>query len=144
MGAAAPVAARAAQGVANRVGAGQVDPAAGIQLARETLDAMGANFDNLAPPVQQQITRQIAQGIRPQDAAMRALGESLPVPVPMSRGQMSGNPADQIQENIALRGGRGAEASTIARGFRDTQQEALGANIDAINSRISGGPPVGR
>lgn len=135
--------ARAAQGVAGRAGA-QVDQAEGIVQARQAIEALGGDFDNLAPPVQQQITRQIAQGIRPQDAAMRALGESLPVPVPMSRGQMSGNPADQIQENIALRGGRGAEASTIARGFRDTQQEALGANIDAINSRISGGPPVGR
>jgi len=86
-----------------------------------------------------------AQNADPQALAMAAAARDLPVPVPMTTGQLSRSPEQQLAENLALRGADGPVASTLMRGHQAAQQEALRGNIVAIADQIAGGaaPPRG-
>jgi hypothetical protein len=72
-----------------------------------------------------------------------ANSKGLPVDVPMSQGQITGAPAQQLEENAMLRGAHGDPAAKVMQEFRDTQQAALRANVDKIAADMGGGSDVG-
>lgn len=81
----------------------------------------------------------------PADAARAASARGLPVTIPLSRGDMTGRPSDQMFESLSEKGAFGQGAETVMRGFRSEQQDAIRGNIPAIQTRLSGGqrPAVG-
>ena len=72
----------------------------------------------------------------PRMAARAIEADSLPSPVPLSRGDVTRNPAHQAFEDAALKGTRGETAQRTMAGFREGQQEALKANLPAIQQRL--------
>ncbi len=73
------------------------------------------------------------------EAAMRyAEAQGLPVPVPLTKGQTTMLARDQMFEDMATKGAYGEGAERIMRGQAQMQDEALRANIPAIQQRIGG------
>lgn len=68
------------------------------------------------------------------------MSKGLPVEVPMSAGQVTGAPAQQLTENAMLKGVEGDAAARIMQNFADEQQGALKANAAAITNKIAGQP----
>jgi hypothetical protein len=77
----------------------------------------------------------------PEDAARLAGAKSLPVPVPKTKGDITGSPSQQMFESLAEKGAYGQMAENTMRNFRAGQQDAVRANVPAIQGRISGGAP---
>lgn len=103
------------------------------------LQRNGLRAADLPAGAQARIEALIRGGANPEAAVHRVLAETLDVPVPITRGQASGQPAEQAVENSALRGANGADASTIMRNNVEAQQGALRANVAAVSDRLAGG-----
>lgn len=71
-----------------------------------------------------------------QEATFSA-ARGLPVPVPLTQGQISRAPAQQMLENAMLRGSEGDAAARIMQEGAGATQEALRGNVDAIRAGIS-------
>lgn len=80
--------------------------------------------------------------VDPTQLARYMQGQSLPVPVPQTRGQVTGSPSAQMFENLAEKGTYGQNAERIMRNVRDAQQAALRGNIERIGETVGGGQPV--
>lgn len=122
------------------------DVGASGMAANQALTDLGSSYHDLSPEGQAAVRAAIARGQNPADAARIAMGQDLPVPVPMSRGQVTGLPSDQLDLNLALRGAKGPGAAATAQEFQAAQQAALRANVDAIGGGMTGGqttPPWG-
>jgi hypothetical protein len=109
--------------------------------AQANLSRMGVTLPNGG---QAPMAANINAGRSGADSAVHAVAQGLPVPVPMTVGQMSGDPARQLEENLALRGARGNPAQIIAKGFQQQQQSALRANVDQIGADVGGGFPTAK
>jgi hypothetical protein len=72
--------------------------------------------------------------------ALHDMAQGLPVKVPLSRGQLTGAPGAQLEENAILKGVSGDPAAKVVQGFKAEQQEALRANTSAIANLIAGKP----
>lgn len=101
--------------------------------ARQVAQDLGIDLNTLPKPVLERLD---------QVTAARALGaaDSLPVPVPLTRGQATNN-LDDLGEEFALYRGGGPAADRM-RNFYADQQEALAANIPALQRRIAGDAPL--
>lgn len=77
----------------------------------------------------------LAQQVAAQDAA-----QSLPVPVNLSLGKVSGDPAQQMAENVMLKGAKGPAAQRIMQDDADATNDQLRANIPAIQALMAGRP----
>jgi hypothetical protein len=116
--------------------------------ARQALQQAGIDPDTISQGFQQQFVRlaqDAARRGRPVDQAQlaRALqGETLPVPVPQTRGQVSGVPSEQMFENLAAKGVYGPRTERFMQNVQQGQQEALQGNVDALARALSGGQPV--
>lgn len=117
-------------GVPRNVGAPQ------IAAADEALQALGSRVDDLPPLGRARLERELRAGHEPADAAVLALNDSLPVEVPLRRGDVTGLPTDQINFNMSLRGARGAGPASDAQDIVARQQDALRANVDEIATGI--------
>jgi hypothetical protein len=74
-----------------------------------------------------------------QALAAKTAGE-LPVPVPMSLGNLTGAPAQQMLENSLLRGAEGDIAAGVMQAFKGEQQGALRGNVEAVAAKMGGKP----
>lgn len=85
----------------------------------------------------------LAAGAAPLDEQMLRItnAKGLPVEVPMTQGQISGAPGQQLAENAMLKGVEGDAAAGVMQKFVGDQQQALRANVDAIGTQIAGGTP---
>jgi hypothetical protein len=73
-----------------------------------------------------------------EQAARLAMAGELPVPVPITVGQMTGSPGQQLLENAMLKGVNGQAAQTIMKGQQEAAQQALRGNVEAIGSKMAG------
>ncbi len=112
--------------------------------AASALEGTGINPSLMPQATQTTLSDYLNAGKNSTDSAFKSVADTLPTPVPMSVGQMAGDPALQLTENAALRGGSGGPATITAQAFRDAQRRALGENIQGIGSELSGGVPVER
>ena len=108
------------------------------------LRAVGVDPAEAAPDflrsLQQRIDGQAASVAAPVEAnARQALAESLPVSVPLTRGQKTLDPNHQGFEYDARAGAHGDLARNAVTGLDDRATAALTANMDAIRGRIAGG-----
>lgn len=110
------------------------------QAAEKALQEAGLSISKLDGAQQKAVGDLIRQGKSGREAAMFVVSrESLPVPVPMTVGQRTGAPAQQMQENLMLKGAKGPEAARQMRGFADEQQQALRSNAEVIAADMAGG-----
>lgn len=95
----------------------------------------GIDVDQLPPDAKREVVEYIARAIAagnkvsPEEAARQALVESLPVPITrLTRGQRSQNFAQQDTEGVLAN----TEAGSVIRNLRQSQRDALAANVDAV------------
>lgn len=136
-GGAPAAAAKVSETLGGRVDMNAANAQAGAELAR-----LGLSPADVPQEVGTDIGAMLSKGVAPVDAVHAALAKSQPVPVPLSRGQMSGQPGQQMYENATLRGANGVPAATFARGFQQTQQSAIRQGATQIGADIAGGNPV--
>lgn len=103
-------------------------------LERAGLDPQAVTPDFVARF--QQLAKSAAD---PEAAAAAASGQTLPVRVPLSRGDVSRDVSQQGFEDAAELGQLGTGAQRTMTGFRQQQQDALRGNVPAIQARLGGG-----
>lgn len=108
-----------------------------VAQVRNYLEQAGVR--HIAPEMEDSITQLVRQGHRPEVAARVVMASELPVPVPLTAGQSTGDVTQQVAENAMQRGTRGQDAANIMGGQRATQQQALRGNVQAIGEQIGGG-----
>jgi hypothetical protein len=74
----------------------------------------------------------------PAQAAAIAEARSLPEAVPLTRGQLTMRPSDQMFEDLAEKGAMGEGAQALMSGARSRTEEALRGNVPAIQQRLGG------
>lgn len=111
--------------------------------ARAALREAGIEEGAVTPDLAQAISDYAARGVDPQQAGRSAMAETLPVPVPLSRGQVSGTPVQQLFETEAGKGVYGEAPMRLMQDLERRQQEALRANIPAMQERL-GAPAIER
>lgn len=119
--------------------AGNVTPEA-AQIAREAGVDLSQAPPELLARMQAVLSRGGGEGVA--GTANAIMAESLPVPVPLSRGQAVNDVAMLAKESALARGALGNPAMNIMRDFRERQMEALRANIPAIRERMAAGSPI--
>jgi len=112
------------KGVQEQIRAAGIDPAT---ITRETMA---------------QIDAKVKAGIDPAEAGRMAEAETLPVPVPVTKGAVTGSKGQQLFEDSAASGAFGEKAESMMRGAQDKTQEALQANTSAIREQIGQGSPT--
>lgn len=117
---------------------GQVTPEGERLLRRANIDP-----EDITDDFARAYTERAQAAIAPEmEAAQAAQGLSqardLPVPVPLSQGDLTRNVTQQASEDAMLKGARGEGAERVMSGFRRGQQEALQANVPAIQQRLGG------
>lgn len=108
------------------------------QEAAEVLTKAGIDPASVSDEFAATFARMARDAANPEDAARFAQAASLPVPVPQTRGTITGLPSDQMTESMAAKGVYGDEAQTIMRGRLAQQQDALRGNVSAIRQRLGG------
>ncbi len=117
-----------------------VDAQGNLTVAgRKAAEVAGLDLDQIDKGFARSFADEIKKGLGPAAASKAADAKSLPVTVPLSRGQVTGSPRDQMFESMAEKGALGAPAETMMRGFRTAQDEALAGNEQAIRQRLAGG-----
>lgn len=110
-----------------------------VQVARQTLQEAGFNPQELTDEAVNAFIKEARTAISPEAAGTFAEAQTLPVRVPLTRGQISGRPSEQMFEDMAAKGAFGQGPETLMRGAEERTQEALRANIPAIQQRLGGG-----
>tara|TARA_B100000427_G_scaffold35756_1_gene25924 strand:- start:533 stop:2917 length:2385 start_codon:yes stop_codon:yes gene_type:complete len=108
------------------------------QNAKETLNRMGVDTDAITP----EWSRRFAEAQKVVDTpegSVFADAETLPVPVKLTRGDLSRNIEDMRVEENARRGNLGPEASEIMNTARTRQNEQILANQQAIINQVGTG-----
>ena len=117
------------------------DPVAGTLTAqgRITLEKMGVNPSEISDNLARQFAKEAATAASPKAALSHAQALTLPMPIKLTKGQISGRNGDQMFEDLASKGAYGEGAETTMRGVRGRQQDALAGNAQAIQDRLAGG-----
>lgn len=125
-------------------GKGLLDPRTGMPNAagRRALQAQGINPEEVTQEFARAFAEEAKRAANPAAAVQYAQAQSLPVPVPLTAGQISRAPGDQMTESLMAKGAYGEMPSTVMRGAHQETDEALRANIPAIQARIAGGAPT--
>jgi len=106
--------------------------------ALRTFKQAGVNPDDVTDDVARQIGEAIARDVDPQQAGRVAQSQGLPVPVQLSRGQVTGDVGQQLLESEAKKSLLGDDAAKLMNDFAGAQQTALRENIPAIQSTLGG------
>lgn len=105
------------------------------------LRSVGIDPDQVQVNVFEDIAEKIRAGSLPADALAQMQSQGLPVPVPMTQGQLTGNMEQQLFEDLAQKGVYGEKAQDIIRAQIDAQEAAVRENVDEIQRVIAGGGP---
>lgn len=116
-----------------------------VYEAKLKMSSMGFKPEELTDETVMKFVDIARKASSPETAMRYAEAQGLPVPVPTTRGQNTMLARDQMFEDQAIKGSFGEGAERIMRGQAQIQDEALRANIPAIQQRIGGeGARVGR
>jgi len=120
---------------------GMIDPATGAlsPSAQELLKAQGIDPAAITREFAEAFAKEAKRAADPAHAARYAEAQSLPVPVPLTQGQVTRAPIDQMTESLMAKGAYGEMPSTILRGAQQQTDDALRANQEAIQARLGGG-----
>lgn len=103
------------------------------------LQKAGIDPETVTPDTLAQISAKVNQKIDPLEAQRLVEADTLPVPVPMTAGAVTGSKGQQLFEDMAASGGFGQTAENIMAGQRAKTQEAIQQNIPAIRDEIGKG-----
>lgn len=120
----------------------QVTTTGGVNLTqagREAFDAAGIDPQTVSQDALKAFMADVRNAVDPSDAARASGARGLPVPVNLSKGDVTANPAQQMFESLSEKGAYGEGPSRMMRGFRSEQADAIRANVPAIQERIGGG-----
>lgn len=73
-----------------------------------------------------------------EQAAIQAKAAGLPVPVPLTRGQITLSPVQQMEESALAKGVHGEGAAKVMKGQEERVGEALAGNVEAMQQKIAG------
>lgn len=105
----------------------------------------GLDPNQVSAIVAADIAAMVSAGARGDQAAVTALSQNLPVPVPMTRGAVTGDVGQQLFEDMASKGVYGQMATDMMGGQRSRTQDALRSNLDAILEGLNpAGAPIAR
>jgi len=110
-------------------------------VGEQALKQIGIEWNTMTTEFKARLAGQFSPNKLPpsniDDAVRYAEAQSLPVPVPQTRGTISGNPRDQLLEDFASKGVYGTHAQEIVAGSRQAAQGALDENVTAIQKIIA-------
>lgn len=109
---------------------------------QEALRRVGLDPATTTKEMADQIMARMRQAVDPEEAARLAAAKSLPVPVPMTRGQVTGSKGQQLFEDAARAGAYGEGAESLLSAQQAAQQQAIRQNIPAMQERIAQGAPL--
>ena len=112
---------------------GNLKPKVKAQLAE-----LGLDPDNITAELAAKIKQQVASVGQPQAAASLAEAESLPTPIPLTRGEASGSKSQQLFEDQVQSGMFGDPAMLTMKARRAQQQAAIGENLEQIKVGMGG------
>lgn len=107
--------------------------------ARRLIEQAGLDPNTLSQDLIAELNRQVNAGAVPAQAQRVAEAASLPVPVPLTRGNVTRAPSDQMFEDLASKGSFGRVVESVVQNVRQQQQVALRGNVEAIQGQIAGG-----
>ena len=105
----------------------------------EDLRKAGIDPETVTPDTLAQMSQKVAQKIDPLEAQRVVEADTLPVPVPMTAGAVTGSKGQQLFEDTAASGGFGQTAENIMAGQKKKTQDAIQQNIPAIRDQIGQG-----
>lgn len=106
------------------------------------LKSVGIDPDQVQASVYADLERMIKGGAVPEAALAKMQAQGLPVPVPLTTGQISGDMEQQLFEDLAAKGVYGDQAKNIVSGAYAAQEAAVKENISEIQRIIAGGGPT--
>jgi hypothetical protein len=115
------------------------------QLSSEAvkyLKSVGIDPDQVQASVYSDLEGMIRGGAVPEAALAKMQAQGLPVPVPLTTGQISGDMEQQLFEDLAAKGVYGEQAKNIVSGAYAAQEAAVKENIGEIQRIIAGGGPT--
>ncbi len=107
--------------------------------ARQVVEEAGLDPDTLTQEFIGRLDTELGRAARPAEAVRAAEASSLPVEVPLTRGNVTRANSDQLFEDAASKGAFGRSVESIVTGARQEQQAALRANVEAIQEQVAGG-----
>jgi hypothetical protein len=105
---------------------------------RAQLTQLGLDPDNITAELAAKIKGEVRRVGKPEASAALAEAESLPTPVPLTRGEASGSRAQQLFEDQAESGAFGEGTRLFMERQRGLQQEALSENLSQIQRGLGG------
>ncbi|MGI9489353.1 MAG: hypothetical protein ACR2RF_26385 [Geminicoccaceae bacterium] len=107
--------------------------------ARAAIEDAGLNPNTLSQDLITRLNAEVQSAAVPAQAQRVAEAASLPSPVPLTRGNITRQPNDQMFEDLAAKGSFGRTVQSIIQGTRDAQQTALRESAEQIQGGLSGG-----
>lgn len=114
---------------------------ASIQLAPEMIDAIrkaGIDPAQLTDDWVRRFQAESQKALSGEQAARFTDLQTLPTPVPATRGDITRTAPDQMFEDQALKGSFGERPAGVIQGMRGRQEDALRQNVEQIQGRLSG------
>jgi len=109
---------------------------------RQQMEAAGINADQATAEMAAAMQQQVARGVDPTEAARLSAAETLPVPVPLTRGATTGSTGQQLFEDMARKGAYGQVAEAMMTSAEKRTLEALQQNLPEIQQKIAGQGPL--
>ncbi len=113
---------------------------------RNALREMGFSTEEIAGikgEVLKKMNELVTKQVEPTTATSFGLSKNMPEPIPLTRGEMSGNKAQQVFENQIEEGvfgdGAGMNAMQV---LRKNQKDAIETNIEKFQEEVAGGNPI--
>lgn len=107
--------------------------------ARALIEDAGLDPNTLSQDLIRRLNQEVSTSAVPAEAQRVAEAASLPTPVPLTGGNITRQPNDQMFEDMAAKGAFGRTVQAVIQGTRDAQQMALRANVEQIQGQLSGG-----
>lgn len=110
------------------------------EAGRRAAARAGLTDDQISDDIARRVDDMLREAATvPEEAGLAVRAASLDVPVPVSRGRVLRDPAQQMAESQALKGVYGDAAQKRMQELIDAQQSALVGNVGALQARLSGG-----
>jgi hypothetical protein len=116
---------------------GNIKPEIAEQMRKAGLDPEQAREEMAAA-----MNQQVRQGVDVDEAARIAEAGTLPVPVPLTKGQVTGDKGQQLFEDSVRSGAYGESSAGMLNDQAASAQQSLQQNVDAIQQRVAGDSPV--
>ena len=102
----------------------------------EALKELGFDPAEVMTSVRASVDKMVRRGLDPKESIRTAAAESLPVPVKLTSGQVTGSKSQQLFENTAEQGAYGEKVGSEMQAFNQQAQENIAQNVPAIQSMM--------